>query len=124
MRLFAPLAALLAPICFALAPTAWAQEGSGVAVAIALDLPQGGSSRAGLASIEPIRTFVRGRPGLVEERLLQGQVDSANDFIHLTVWERLEDWEALFEDQAFLDLLSATDPQFEPSLAEVYTSIP
>ena len=39
--------------------------------------------------------------------------------IHVTRWERLEDWEAMSTDQAFLDLLTETDPEFEPTTAEV-----
>ena len=118
MRTFALLAALAAPLSPALA-----QSGEGVTVVFSLDLMEGSSERAGLQSIQPILDFVRQQPGLIDEQLLQGQVGVAMDYVHVMRWERLEDFEAMFEDQAFLDTLTAIDPKFEPTAAEVYTPV-
>ena len=122
MHLLALAAALATPLVLS-AVAAPAQEG-GVMVAFALNLPEDGTGRGALASLEPIREFVRGRPGLIDEVLPEGEVGSSGDFLHVTRWERLEDWEAMFLDQAFLELLTATDPQFEATTAEVYTAMP
>ena len=117
------------PLAFAAAltlatPGAFAQDEDGITVAFALNLAEGSVTRGALASLEPIRAFVREQPGLIDEQLLRGEVGSSEDYIHVTRWERLEDWEAMFTDQAFLDLLTATDPEFEPTTAEVYTPVP
>lgn len=122
MRAIAIAAALAAAGAGAPAP---AQDAEGaVTVVLVLDVAEGSAPRAAAAAVEPIRAYVRTRPGLLDEAMLRGTVETSEDFLHVTRWEALEDWEAMFADQAFLDILSGIDPQFDASAAEVYLPLP
>lgn len=125
MKTLALAAALAAPLALAAPTGAPAHDTEeGVAVVFALNVPEGGADGGeAVASLNPIREFVRAQPGLLDEQLLQGQVGVAQDYLHVTRWERLEDWEAMFEDQAFLDILTGIDPRFEPAQAEIYLPV-
>ena len=95
----------------------------GVTVVFALNLAKDSSRGSAVDSIQPILDYVRERPGLIDEQLLRGTVGTSQDYVHVMRWEALEDFEAMFADQAFLDILTAVDPGFEPSAAEVYLPV-
>ena len=95
----------------------------GVTVVFALDLSEDSSRGAAVSSIQPILDYVRDQPGLIDEQLLRGTVDTSQDYVHVMRWELLEDFEAMFNDQAFLDILMAIDPGFEQTAAEVYLPV-
>lgn len=125
MRAIAIAAALAAAGAGAPAPAHDAEGAEGaVTVVLVLDVAEGSAPRAAAAAVEPIRAYVRTRPGLLDEAMLRGTVETSEDFLHVTRWEALEDWEAMFADQAFLDILSGIDPQFDASAAEVYLPLP
>ena len=115
LALAAALAALATPAL---------PQGGEVTIVMSLDLPEGGSERAALQEMKPIRDRVLEQPGLIEEQVLRGGAAGSQDFVQVMRWESMHDWEALFEDQAFLDLLSAADPRFRTGAAEVYTPVP
>ena len=114
------IAAALAALAAGAAP---AQDEDGVTVVFALDLAEGSSRGAAVNSIDPILEHVRAQPGLIDEQLLKGNTDNAQDYVHVMRWEEMADFEAMFEDQAFLDILTGIDPKFEPSMAEVYLPV-
>lgn len=118
------LAASLAVGAALIAPSpALSQEGE-VTIVMNLQLVEGTAMRRALTSVRPILEHIRAQPGLISETLLMGSVDVSQDYVHVTRWESVEDWEALHEDQAFLDLLSAMNPGFEPAIAQVYMGVP
>ena len=91
---------------------------------MAVDLAEGEAQRAALNAMQPVIDYIRGRPGLIDEQLLRGTTGTSRDFVHVMRWERLEDWETMFADQAFLDILSDSVPMFEePGTAEVYLPV-
>ena len=116
-----PLA--LAAALAALATPALSQGGE-VTIVMSLSLPEGGSARAALQEMKPIRDRLLAQPGLIEEQVLKGSGANSEDYVQVMRWESMEDWEALFEDRAFLDLLTQADPRFETGAAEVYTPVP
>ena len=113
----------LAAALAALATPALPQEGE-VTIVMSLELPEGGSQRAALQEMKPIRDRILEQPGLIEEQVLKGSVETSQDYVQVMRWESMADWEALFEDQVFLDLLSQADPRFRTGAAEVYTPVP
>ena len=116
-----PLA--LAAALAALATPALSQGGE-VTIVMNLELSEGASIREALTSIRPVLERIREQPGLIEETLLMGSVDVSQDYVHVMRWQSVEDWEALYEDSAFLEELSTMNPAFEASIAEVYMSVP
>ena len=120
MRIPAIAAALVAGLA---AGAAAAQDDEGVTVVFALDVAEDSSQAAAVNSIQPILDYVRQQPGLIDEQLLRGATDTSQDYVSVMRWERLEDFEAMFADQAFLDTLSSVDPKFEQSAAEVYLPV-
>lgn len=123
MRTLALTATLAATLATAAPEPAPAQGEEGVTIVMMLHLAEGISHAAALNSTGPVIERIREQPGLIDETLLAGSTANAPDYVHVMRWERQEDWEALFEDQAFLDLLRTMEPGFEPSAAEVYMPV-
>ena len=89
----------------------------------ALDLQDMSSERAALSQLQPVVDFVRLSDGYIEDVILRGEEGSTSDFLHVTRWETVSDWEAMFESAEFLGILDDMMPGFAPSAAQVWRPV-
>lgn len=109
-----------AALAAALPLAAPAQQMSGATIVIELQVEEGRVRNEALASMQPILNHIREQDGLLGDRLLQSSEDPSR-YVHVMEWVSFDQWEALFEDQAFLDLLTEMRPGFESDPAMIYT---
>ena len=95
----------------------------GVTIVFALNLQDMSSERAALSELQPVIDFVRASDGYIEDVVLRGEEGSTSDFLHVTRWEAVADWEAMFESAEFLAILTGMMPGFAPSAAQVWRPV-
>lgn len=92
----------------------------GVTIVFELHLEDMTSERAAISHLQPVIDFVRRQDGHIESVLLRGEAGSPSDFVHVTRWHSVADWEAMFESAEFLAILSDMMPGFAPAAAQVW----
>jgi len=65
---------------------------------------------------------IQDHAGLIDEQLMEGKYDRPN-FVHISVWEKQTDWEALFADPKFVKVIEDNSDILTIQTADVYRPV-